>query len=306
MKMLSHIRQGEGMKTSAVVLFLLGLASAAAAQDQQVGARTKAMGGSYTAFEDDPISIWLNPAGIATQPDAATIAYQTFTAYELTLSSAVFAGNDPEALPRMSWADPAIIPSYLGTVIQVGTPEAPQAFGFFFASPYQLHVTFSSISDTDVPNMTVDQAYYRFRAAYACDLRFKPPGSEGAFTHLALGAGLDFSVAKVKFKELGPDAFPPPVALALDLTDTGFGGGAGLLLGVYDNTRDFKMNLGLAWQSQIHYDFSVTSAIAPLFHWPNQYQAGLTAYLLDGLPLRVTADAQLIQWDRATDDSEVP
>jgi len=25
------------------------------------------MGGSYTAFEDDPVSIWLNPAGISTQ-----------------------------------------------------------------------------------------------------------------------------------------------------------------------------------------------------------------------------------------------
>ncbi len=31
--------------------------AAALAQDQQLGARTKAMGGSYTAFEDDPVSV---------------------------------------------------------------------------------------------------------------------------------------------------------------------------------------------------------------------------------------------------------
>ena len=54
-----------------VLVILFGLFSAhlaVSAQDQQLGARTKAMGGSYTAFEDDPVSIWLNPAGIATQP----------------------------------------------------------------------------------------------------------------------------------------------------------------------------------------------------------------------------------------------
>jgi hypothetical protein len=31
------------------------------------------MGGSYTAFEDDPVSIELNPAGIATQPNQMSI-----------------------------------------------------------------------------------------------------------------------------------------------------------------------------------------------------------------------------------------
>jgi hypothetical protein len=36
---------------------LLALSAGAWAQDQQVGARAKAMGGSYTAFEDDPVSV---------------------------------------------------------------------------------------------------------------------------------------------------------------------------------------------------------------------------------------------------------
>jgi len=58
------------LKFAGTYLFVLTLSLAVAAsrseaQDQQVGARTKAMGGSYTAFEDDPVSIWLNPGGKA-------------------------------------------------------------------------------------------------------------------------------------------------------------------------------------------------------------------------------------------------
>ena len=49
-------------------MLLLSLGTAfAACQDSTVGARAKAMGGGNTAFEDDPTSVWLNPAGIATQ-----------------------------------------------------------------------------------------------------------------------------------------------------------------------------------------------------------------------------------------------
>ena len=62
------------MKSLMTSIALLSLAATAVAQDQQLGARTKAMGGSYTAFEDDPVSIWLNPAGIATQPSQAAPA----------------------------------------------------------------------------------------------------------------------------------------------------------------------------------------------------------------------------------------
>ena len=60
------------MQRFPIVLFVLVLATGASAQDFQVGARTKGMGGSYTAFEDDPTSIWLNPAGIATQAGCAS------------------------------------------------------------------------------------------------------------------------------------------------------------------------------------------------------------------------------------------
>ncbi|HXX93872.1 MAG TPA: hypothetical protein VEN81_09575, partial [Planctomycetota bacterium] len=71
------------MKPQAILIFVGVLSTSAWAQDQQLGARTKAMGGSYTAFEDDPVSVWLNPAGIATQLTSASIAYQTYTTYPL-------------------------------------------------------------------------------------------------------------------------------------------------------------------------------------------------------------------------------
>ena len=69
----------------ATILFSLP----AAAQDQQIGARTKAMGGSYTAFEDDPVSVWLNPAGIATQQDQFGLSYQTYTGYQVKKSPGI-------------------------------------------------------------------------------------------------------------------------------------------------------------------------------------------------------------------------
>src|SRR5438477_13103381 len=101
------------MKSLITSVALLALAATAAAQDQQLGARTKAMGGSYTAFEDDPVSVWLNPAGIATQPNSAAISYQTYTTYPLhrdkvSGSSATTASAEAET----TFVDPAFIPSY--------------------------------------------------------------------------------------------------------------------------------------------------------------------------------------------------
>ena len=66
------------------------------------------------------------------------------------------------------------------------------------------------------------------------------------------------------------------------------------------------MNFGAAWQSSANYDFSIDAVDVPLFDWPNQFQAGLTFYLLEGLPLRLTADAQVIQWSSAVRHSLLP
>ncbi len=51
-----------GLMRAVLVFFFL--VSPLLAQDQQMGARTKGMGGSYTAFEDDPVSVFLNPASL--------------------------------------------------------------------------------------------------------------------------------------------------------------------------------------------------------------------------------------------------
>ena len=283
----------------------LCLAASAYAQDQQVGARTKAMGGSYTAFEDDPVSVWLNPAGIATQPDAMALAYQTYTVYDVDFTPALFAGDDPFGSAHVSWNDPALIPSYLGFVFHLGTPDSPQALGFCFTAPYQLRFPVSSVIDTDIIGANFEQLFYRFRGAYARDFRFQPPGSEGLFTHLSVGFGLDLAISRLEFKEFAPNAIPGAV-LNERRTDVAVGGGAGLLVGVYDNTRNFKVNLGLAYQSKVHFNFGLSQWFVSQFDWPNQYQAGLTIYLFEGMPLRLTADVQRIEWDRATVDSNLP
>src|SRR5438046_6407515 len=103
------------MKTAATTLiFLAAVSSVASAQDQQLVARTKAMGGSYTAFEDDPVSVWLNPAGIATQPDQLSIAYQTYTAYPKGRQRGPGDTIEFTVKPVPIMADPAVLPSYIG------------------------------------------------------------------------------------------------------------------------------------------------------------------------------------------------
>lgn len=278
------------------------LTLSAPAQDQQLGARTKAMGGSYTAFEDDPVSIWLNPAGTATQPDALSLVYQTYPTYETEFEASLFAGDDPSGTARMGWNDPAVVPSFVGVLAQLGSPENPHAIGVCFASPYRLRFPFSQLQDTDVVGSDFEQSFYRFRLSYAHDIRLKPPGAEGFLTHAAVGLGFDIGVSRLHFKEFAEDLVPG-TELDFEASDTRVGGGAGLLVGLYDNTRNFKVNLGAAWQSRINYRFSVTETFAPQFDWPNQYQAGLTFYLFDGLPLRVTVDAQLVEWSEATQES---
>ncbi len=269
--------------------------AAAHAQDQQVGARAKAMGGSYTAFEDDPVSVWLNPAGTATQPTAVALDYQSYTLYELKISQTVFT-----SLASTGWSDPALIPSYLGAVFQLGSGEVDHAIGLCFAAPFRTKYAFLDTSTDLLTQMT--QSYYRFRASYAYDFRLRPRNQGGFFPHFALGGAVDLAVTGV-----GVDQYDTNTSTAEPLTYSftavGPGAGLGLLLGVYDNLSNFKINLGVAYQSQVEYNFSVSDTIFPQFGWPNQVNGGATVYLLDGLPLRLTFDVQWINWDAATDDS---
>jgi hypothetical protein len=283
-------------------LLVLLFSASAWAQDQQVGARTKAMGGSYTAFEDDPVSVWLNPAGIATQPDGASIAYQTYTIYEFEVapSGMGISGARGEA----AWNDPAIVPSYLGVVFQLGE-EGNQTVGFCFTTPFRNKFFWDSIQGTPTPIPLIeDQVFYRLRAAYARDFRLS---QQGFLTHVSIGIGADVNVTNwthTELKDLGGGN--GSATLTISGTDMGFGGGAGILIGIYDDGESFRVNLGAAYQSKANYDFSLDFDLVPLFDWPDQYQAGLALYLFQGFPLRLTADAQLIQWKDAVHESSVP
>src|SRR5262245_20635504 len=136
------------MRLATTGAVFLALAASAWAQDQQLGARTKAMGGSYTAFEDDPVSVWLNPAGIATQTTSGSIAYQTYTTYPLSRTK-VNGSSDvvTTAEAESNFADPAFIPSYLGFVFHVGAPDSGMAIGVCYAQPYHLNYSFDHLQD---------------------------------------------------------------------------------------------------------------------------------------------------------------
>ena len=213
------------MQKTVIVLFLFALTSNTWAQDQQVGARTKAMGGSYTAFEDDPVSIFLNPAGIATQSDQVSISFQTYTAYPKREDRIFENQTQTSVEAEAGLADPAFLPSYLGAVFQLGDPDSPMALGICFARPYHLTYTFDELSDPFSPNIVpdseVDQALGRFRAAFAYDFRFREVGEAGFFPHIALGLGLDVGFVQWNFNGDTREE---------EDTSTGFGFGGGVLL----------------------------------------------------------------------------
>jgi hypothetical protein len=185
-------------------------------------------------------------------------------------------------------------------VFQLGS-EGNQAVGLCFTTPFQMKMFWESQQGTPIPVLE-DQVFYRLRATYARDFRINP---EGFLTHVSLGVALDVSVTEWTHQEFKD--FPPNGAATITLsgTDMGLGGGLGLLVGLYDNTQNLKVNLGAAWQSQTSYDFTLPQDVLPVFDWPNQYQIGVTFYLLDGFPLRVTFDAQIIQWSDAASPSQV-
>lgn len=280
-----------------VPLFVFLLAAAAGAQDQQLGARTKAMGGSYTAFDDDPVSVWLNPAGISTQPDQAAVVYQTYTAYPVDKERGPADTTVFSTEPEMVLADPAIIPSYIGFVWQLGTNEDPMALGFCFARPYHLKFAMDRISSTNQtvfePQNEMEQSLNRFRIAFAKNFKLK---SAGFLTNISGGVGLDVGYERWEFKT--------PTGDTSD-TSASLGFGLGLLAVLYDDAESFKLNFGVAYQSPIEYDFSTDPDLLPAFNMPEQLNVGLTAYLLPGLPFRVTFDVQLIQWEATAEDPSV-
>jgi hypothetical protein len=293
-------RGGVGKFNALVALGVcLGAAASASAQDQQLGARTKAMGGSYTAFEDDPVLVWLNPAGIARQSDQMSIAYQTYTAYTVHEEPGATPA-DPTRFtvePETVLAEPEVIPSYIGFVFQVGSPESPAALGICFARPYNLTYALGGLTgpapETPVADSEVEESLARFRVAFAKDFRLRPAGEAGFFPHLSLGLGLDLGIERWKFSSPNGDRTG---------NSLGPGGGLGLLLGVYEDPASFTLSFGAAYQSAVTFDFAIDPAQLPAFDMPQQVNAGLTLYLHGSFPLRVTVDFQWIDWSETAQD----
>ena len=281
---------------------ILAVPAAAWAQDQQLGARTKAMGGSYTAFEDDPVSIWLNPAGISTQANSFAIAYQTYTTYPLQKDISNVPGEVVNAgKAQTSFIDPAFIPSFLGFVFQIGTADLPMSIGVCYARPFALDYSFDHARDpaqtTFVADTDMKESFSRFRAAFAIDFKFAKAGEPGWLTHLSAGGGIDIGFAHwtiVTDTDTQSDDVTAP------------GGGAGLLLGVYDNLQNLKMNLGVAYQSAIQWHWNKNPLLYPTFDMPQQLNVGVTGYFMDNLPLRMTADLQWVGWKDTTEKPTFP
>ena len=263
------------------------------------------MGGGYSAFEDDPLSVWSNPAGIATQPGGLSVGYQTFPLYEKNASA------NPPRRPdaRIGLGEPGGVPAHIGAVYPIGTEERPQALGLTFVTPMFLSLAFDA-PDFDVggplysPNLwSTEQAFFRVRLAYARDFRFKAVGEEGWLPHLAIGLGADVGMTTFDMTDLYRGS-------SSSTGRTNYGGGFGLLLGLFDNTRDLKVNLGVAYQSSIVFDIEHLETQdprpAPTFNWPDQFQVGVLVFLLDGLPLKITSEVQFVGWNGASRKSEIP
>jgi long-subunit fatty acid transport protein len=288
------------MKSAFAIAVFLAASATASAQDQQLGARTKAMGGSYTAFEDDPVSIWLNPAGIAGQLNALSIAYQTYAVYPIHHKLGG-SGVEVSGEAKTTFVDPAFVPSYLGLVFQLGTAEAPMAVGVCFARPFHLNYTWDHVQDPSqtqfVADTNITESFNRFRIAFASDFRIVEPGEAGFLTHVAVGAGLDLGYSHWSL-DSDTDHLKDDV--------TAPGGGVGVLVGVYDNTDDLKINFGVAWQSMIAWDFSNDPRLFPAFDMPQQVNVGMTGYFLKGFPLRATLDFQWVNWKDTVDEPSFP
>jgi long-subunit fatty acid transport protein len=286
------------MRVWAAWAVLLLMAQQALAQDQQLGARTKAMGGSYTAFEDDPVSVWLNPAGIATQTNQVALDYQTYTTYPLHHKDTT-TGIQATAGAETNMVDPAFIPSYLGVVVQLGSGDSPMAIGFCYARPYHLNYSFDKVEDPGQtsfsPDTNMEESLNRFRVAFGMD--FKLSSDSPFFRHVAVGVGVDVGFETWRFISNG---------VSDTGTSTAMGFGGGVLLGVYDNQDDFKINFGAAYQSAVRWNFAQDPHLEPAFDMPQQLNVGMTGYLLPGSPLRLTIDGQWVNWSKTAEHPSFP
>ncbi len=271
---------------------LLCMTAAAAAQDFQVGARAKAMGGSYTAFGDDPVAIWSNPAGTAPQPSQFAVSYQTFTQYEFD----GFDVNVPDTVEgdaEQGLLDPPITPAFAGVVAQIGDRDLEMAASIAYIRPFQIKYVYA-FDDPGLGDLftQTDQQFTRIRAAFAVSKRL----SEGAgvLTRVSAGAGLDFVYTRYREVDQSPNATAE--TLVFEDSESSVGFGAGLLATLYESDS-FMVDGGIAYNSGVRFNFDLDPSFYPVWDWPALASAGLAFYIAEGYPLRVTADAQWIAWE---------
>jgi len=271
---------------------LLCLASAAAAQDFQVGARAKAMGGSYTAFGDDPVAIWTNPAGIAGQPSQLAVTYQSFAQYEFDKIGMVISG-DVEGEAEQGLLDPPITPSFAGAVAQLGDKDLEMAAAFAFIRPFQIKYVywFEDPALDDLATQT-DQQFSRIRAAFAVGKRLSE--TSGFLTRVAAGVALDY--VYTRYREIDQSPLPDAWTLIFEDSESSAGFGAGILATLFESDS-FMVDAGAAFNSGVSFNFDLDPALYPVWDWPTLASAGLAFYITEGYPLRVTADVQWVAWE---------
>jgi len=273
-----------------VVVGVVVLAGTAAAQDFQVGSRAKAMGGSYTAFGDDPVAIWTNPAGTATQNSQFAITYQSFTEYEFS-KFGVEVPSDTHGVPKAALLDPPITPAFAGVVVQVGTPDVDMAASIAYVRPFQIKYVYEFQDPVQGTLFEqTDQQFSRIRASYAVGLRT----SSGAWLNrVSVGVALDYVYTKYREIDQNPD--PTAGTLVFEDGESAIGFGTGLLFTAYDGDA-FRVDVGGAYNSAAKFHFELDPNVYPVWNWPALASGGLAFYLGQGYPLRITMDLQWIGW----------
>jgi len=283
------------MNRTLVVAVVLVAASVAEAQDFQVGSRAKAMGGSYTAFGDDPVAIWTNPAGTATQNSTVAICYQSFTQYEFsklgdTIPTSV-RGDAEQGL-----LDPPITPSFLGVVVRLGEGDVEMAASIAYIRPFQIKYVYDFFDPVDPLENVItqtDQQFSRIRSAFGISFHLS---DSAFFKTLALGVALDY--VYTHYKEVDQSPQPNRDSQIFEDSESSIGYGLGLLLTGFESDA-FRVDIGAAYNSGVHFHFDLDPAIYPVWDYPPLASGGFAFYIGEGYPLRVTLDVQWVGWNRA-------
>lgn len=284
------------MKRALVVVLMLAAAATASAQDFQVGARAKGMGGSYTAFGDDPVAIWTNPAGTATQNSQVAVSFQSFTQYEFsklgdTIPTSV-RGDAEQGL-----LDPPISPSFAGVVVHMGEGgDVDWSASIAYIRPFQIKYVYDFFDPVDPLENVItqtDQQFSRIRAAVGVSVQLS---DSPWFRTLALGAGLDF--VYTHYKEIDQSPQPNRDSQIFEDSESSVGYGLGILLTAYESDS-FRVDAGAAYNSGVHFHFDLDPIIYPVWDYPALASGGLAFYIGEGYPLRMTLDVQWIGWKDA-------